>query len=192
VNHVPVQFQKGRLSGTLPYTLPYLASPCHSAIVHRPVDRPRGHFGRHFWVVVALSGGGDRLEPAPGLLNGQQRRGIELPCGAWVGFSSLSPRASNTKQRFLSWRSGAWWAGPFGKHLPTHDSAACPPPSRLTFPSFLRVEGKKSFRQLEVETCRCVQLFWLVTPVYEFDGTSAYTTTYPDEQKFCLVDRPKD
>jgi hypothetical protein len=51
------------------------------------------------------------------------------------------------------------------------------------------------FRQLDRETCRRVEpvlLFWLVTLVYEFDGTSAYTTTYPVEQKFCLVDRRKD
>jgi hypothetical protein len=42
--------------------------------------------------VVDLLADDDKLDPAPGLLNEQQRRELELPCGAWVGFSSLTPR----------------------------------------------------------------------------------------------------
>ena len=67
---------------------------------------------------------------------------------------------------------------PFGKHLPTARLVAFRPPSRLTFPSFLRVEGTTLLRHLQGETCRCVEsVLLLVYLHYEFDSISAYIQT---------------
>jgi hypothetical protein len=124
------------------------------------VDRPRSHVGRHLSPAVGVSGRWRQARANTGLLNrGQQSNaGVNSNCRAareWVFISQ--PPGVQHKQRFLSWRGGAWWAGPFGKHLPTLESSTCQPPSRLTFPSFLRVEGLRMFRHLDCETCRCVE-----------------------------------
>ena len=154
-----------------------LALTCHSAIIHGPVARLRGRFGGHLSTVVGSSAHNDKLDPAPGLLNEQQRCQLELPCGAWVGFSSRQPPASNTNNGFCPGGAGHGGQRPFGKALAdTRLVSIFRPPSRLTFPSFLRVEGKKAFRQVDCEICRWLYLrLQLVTLVYEFDDASACT-----------------
>lgn len=109
-------------------------------------------------MVVAMSAGDLKLEPAPGVLNGQQRRGFELPCGAWWGFSSL--RASNTKQR--SWRSGA----SFGKHLPTTKSCCFPPAEPLNlseFPSSRGHDVASALARRDMPMCRVCSVVGIPT-----------------------------
>lgn len=130
-----------------------------------------------------MSAGDLKLEPAPGVLNGQQRRGFELPCGAWWGFSSL--RASNTKQR--SWRSGA----SFGKHLPTTKSCCFPPAEPLNlseFPSSRGHDVASALARRDMPMCRVCS----VVVILLYLRVRQDISLYPDEYKFCLVARRKD
>lgn len=75
-------------------------------------------------------------------------------------------------------------SGPGGAGHPLESTCRQPshvafhPPSRLTFPSFLRVEGTTLLRHLQGETCRCVEsVLLLVYLHYEFDSISAYIQT---------------
>lgn len=72
-------------------------------------------------MVVGSSAHNDKLDPAPGLLNERQRCELELPCGAWVGFSSRQPPASNTNNGFCPGGAGHGGQDPLEKHLPTNE-----------------------------------------------------------------------